>query len=493
MMKHVSSINWRYHHLVSLSNGMAGKAGMTGVAGMMGTTGMLVSFSKTTSMASSKVTSTNVASSASFSTNTTSSALFSTNTTSSALFSTNTTSSALFSTNTTSSTSSTSKYSSSHENAVKGLKGRNLLRIDDYSHDELLGILAFANDLKRIYKREGEGEDIKRNGGDTKRNLSPLLKKSVAMIFQKRSTRTRVSTETGMSLLGGHSLFLSSEDIQLGKGESIRDTATVLSRFNSLILARVFGHEVVSELAKYSTVPVINALSSMHHPLQILADFMTLQEHFGDKLCSPSTEGSSLSNGTSNISSSEASSNIPTIKKNSSNIPLTLGWVGDGNNVSHDIILGAPILGMNVKLSSPLGYEPQKEIIEKGLKHAEEYSLKYPNKLKPIIKLVNNPEEAANDSDVIFTDTWVSMGQERDALKRKNAFQGYQVTMELANKSKARENWRFMHCLPRHQEEVSDDVFYSNERSLVWDEAENRMWTVMAVMCAMSGVSRVYE
>lgn len=346
-------------------------------------------------------------------------------------------------------------YTDEHERAVQKLKGRSLLRIDDYDRKELQGILAFARDIKRLYKEMDTLSPEERQRVE----FSPMAKKTIGMIFQKRSTRTRVSTETGMYLLGGHSLFLSSEDIQLGKGESIRDSATVLSRFNSLILARVFGHEVIEEFAKYSTVPVINALSSMHHPLQILADFMTLQEQFGVEL--QSDQGG----------------------------PLTLGWVGDGNNVSHDIILGAPLLGMNVQFSAPLGYEAAKDVVKKGLINADKFAESLPNKPKPKILLMKGPNDAVRGADVIITDTWVSMGQERDALKRKEAFKGYQVTLDLANQ--ARPNWKFMHCLPRHKEEVSDDVFYSKQRSVVWDEAENRMWTVMAVMCSMLGITRI--
>ncbi len=346
-------------------------------------------------------------------------------------------------------------YNDEHERAVQKLKGRSLLRIDDYDRKELQGILAFARDIKRLYKEMDTLSPDERQ----RIEFSPMAKKTIGMIFQKRSTRTRVSTETGMYLLGGHSLFLSSEDIQLGKGESIRDSATVLSRFNSLILARVFGHEVIEEFAKYSTVPVINALSSMHHPLQILADFMTLQEQFGVEL--QSDQGG----------------------------PLTLGWVGDGNNVSHDIILGAPLLGMNVQFSAPLGYEAAKDVVKKGLINADKFAEGVPNKPKPKILLMKGPNDAIRGADVIITDTWVSMGQERDALKRKEAFKGYQVTLDLANQ--ARPNWKFMHCLPRHKEEVSDDVFYSKQRSIVWDEAENRMWTVMAVMCSMLGITRI--
>jgi len=311
-----------------------------------------------------------------------------------------------------------------------GLKGRHLQRIDNYSSDEFKAMLEYSRRLKKLAKEGGLSDSL-------------MSQKSVAMIFQKRSTRTRVSTETGMSLMGGHALFLSSDDIQLGKNESIQDTACVLARFNSIILARVFGHSTIEDLCKYSKAPVVNALSDMHHPLQILADFMTLQEHFGSNLHG---------------------------KK--------LVWVGDGNNVLHDIMLGAPLLGMDIAIATPKGYEPDAAIIADTQRLAEQHGTR--------ITMHNKPEEALVSADVVITDTWVSMGQEEEAKKRIRDFEGYQVTMDLVNRSGAKPGWRFLHCLPRHNEEVDDEVFYS-ERSIVFDEAENRMYTVMAVMSTMLG------
>tara|TARA_B110000305_G_scaffold237112_1_gene299748 strand:+ start:490 stop:1266 length:777 start_codon:yes stop_codon:yes gene_type:complete len=199
-------------------------------------------------------------------------------------------------------------------------KGRNMMHIDDFSTVELNHMLNLAANLKHVYKHDTTP------GPKPK----PLDSKSIASIFQKRSTRTRVSTETGAFLLGGHSLFLGPTDIQLGVNESMRDTANVLSNFNSVILARVFGHESVLELGKHSKVPVINALSDMHHPLQTLADLLTLEEHFGSR---EALRGKSVA------------------------------WVGDGNNVLHDLMLGAAKLGMNVRIATPKGYEPNEEII----------------------------------------------------------------------------------------------------------------------------------
>ena len=263
----------------------------------------------------------------------------------------------------------------------------------------------------------------------------------MSMIFQKRSTRTRVSTETGMALLGGHALFLGPSDIQLGVNETMRDTSNVLARFNDVILARVFGHEDVVELGKYSSAPVINALSDMHHPLQTLADLMTLQEHFGKDLSGK-----------------------------------TVSWAGDGNNVLHDLMLGSAILGMNVRIATPVGYEPNAGILQqtKDLAAASGAS----------VMTTTDPVEAVTGADVVVTDTWVSMGQEEEYQKRVKEFEGYQVNSKLM--SQANEGAVFLHCLPRHPEEVADEVFYS-DASLVFPEAENRMWTVMSVMAAQLG------
>lgn len=269
----------------------------------------------------------------------------------------------------------------------------------------------------------------------------PLTGRSMSMIFQKRSTRTRVSTETGMAMLGGHSLFLGPSDIQLGVNESMRDTAEVLCRFNDIVLARVFGHDDVVELAKYSRVPVINALSDMHHPLQTLADLMVLQEHFGKDLSDK-----------------------------------TLAWVGDGNNVLHDLMLGSAILGMNVNIATPTGYEPDGGILAKTRQLAASSGA--------VISETTVAVEAVKGSDVVVTDTWVSMGQEDEYAKRVAEFDGYQVNAELMKL--ADPGAVFLHCLPRHPEEVTDEVIYSDQ-SLVFPEAENRMWTVMAVAAAQLG------
>jgi ornithine carbamoyltransferase len=299
------------------------------------------------------------------------------------------------------------------------------------SNDELNGLLQLSHDYKKTYQ-----------AADKRSAPKPLTGDSVSMIFQKRSTRTRVSTETGMYLLGGHALFLGPQDIQLGVNESMKDTALVLSRFNSIILARVFAHADIQELAQHATVPVINALSDRHHPLQTLADLMALQQHFGMDL-----KGK------------------------------TVAWVGDGNNVLHDLMYGATKLGMNLRIATPDGYEPNPDVIRIT------NGLITENGTLPM-HTTTDASEAVKGADVVVTDTWVSMGQEDEYAKRVAEFEGYQVNADLM--SKANPGAVFLHCLPRHPEEVSDEVFYS-DASLIFPEAENRMWTVMAVMAAQLG------
>ena len=298
---------------------------------------------------------------------------------------------------------------------------RDFLTLKDYSKDEIIKILELSQQYKEKFKKMESDE--------------PLKHKTLAMIFQKRSTRTRVSTETAMHFLGGHALFLGMSDIQLGKNETLKDTALVLSRFNQAILARVYDHSDVEELARHATVPVINALSDKYHPMQILADLLTIKEHFG-KL-----EG------------------------------LTLAWVGDGNNVCHSLMIGTQKVGMNMKIATPKGYEPASDVIEYAKTLAEQNNT--------TLFLTNDPKEAVKGADIIVTDTWISMGQDEEREQRLKAFQGYQVTFELAKE--ANPNWKFMHCLPRKPHEVDDEVFYS-ERSIVFDEAENRLHTAMGLL-----------
>lgn len=317
--------------------------------------------------------------------------------------------------------------------ALAGFAGKDFISIDRLTNDELRGLLDLAKRYRDTY---GKGASVVPTAA-----AKPLTGQSVSMLFQKRSTRTRVSTETGMGLLGGQSLFLGPSDIQLGVNESMRDTALVLSRFNSLVLARVFAHDDILELSKHATVPVINALSDLHHPLQTLADLMALEDHFGD------VRGKSLA------------------------------WVGDGNNVLHDLMLGGAKLGMNIRIATPSGYEADAGVLETTQQLAVENGTEE-------VFLTKVAAAAVQGSDVVVTDTWVSMGQEEEYEKRVNEFDGYQVNASLMKQ--ANPGAVFLHCLPRHPEEVSDEVFYS-EQSLVFPEAENRMWTVMAVMAAQLG------
>mmetsp|Transcript_19327 Transcript_19327/g.28571 ORF Transcript_19327/g.28571 Transcript_19327/m.28571 type:complete len:322 (+) Transcript_19327:26-991(+) len=315
---------------------------------------------------------------------------------------------------------------------IPNLKGRSLLQINDLSQDELLGLIDKSIEIKRLFKSEDEAT-IK---------SQPLLGKSLAMIFQKRSTRTRVSTETGIGLLGGRALFLGPSDIQLGVNESLKDTAKVLGNYNSIILARVFSHEDVTTLKNEANVPVINALSDMHHPLQALADLTTLIENFGSK----DLKGKAIA------------------------------WVGDGNNVLHDLMLGCAMLGINLRISCPKKYLPNEDLIN--------LASSIGSKQDSTVFLCDDPEICVEGCIAIFTDTWISMGQEAEAKERIVAFEGYQVTSSLM--AKASPECIFMHCLPRHNEEVTDEVFYG-DKSVVFQEAENRMWTVMAVMLSLLG------
>lgn len=320
---------------------------------------------------------------------------------------------------------------------LDGLKGRSLMRTDDYSVEEFHEVLALSHRIKEAHKRDKLVHGLFN---------APLMGKSISMIFQKRSTRTRVSTETGAALLGMHPMFLGSEDVQLGVNESLRDSAIVLSRYNSLILARVFGHEVVTELAKWSSVPVINALSNLHHPLQALADIMTLREAL----------------------------------KTDDLTGKTIAWVGDGNNVFNDLMLAGVMSGCHIRIATPGGeHVPSSAIVDSALKICK-------TRGKGSVSIYTDPVEGLKGADCIVTDTWVSMGQEAQKQARLAKFANYKITMDLIKKAGVNENWKFMHCLPRHVDEVSDEVFYS-PNSIVFDEAENRMYTVMAVMLTMLG------
>lgn len=279
-----------------------------------------------------------------------------------------------------------------------------------------------------------------------------LVGKTVALIFSKRSTRTRVSTEAAVAAMGGHPMFLGRDDIQLGVNESLYDTSVVISSMVSAIVARVGSHSEAAELAQHSKVPVINALSDLYHPMQTIADFLTIHEAFSSRR-------------TSN-EAAKASLGLEGLK---------IAWVGDANNVLYDLAIGAAKLGVNVAVATPTGYGIPNEI-----RHVIQQAGKGVNSAG-ILSESNVPEEAVKGADIVVTDTWVSMGQEEEKARRLKDFEGFQVTEELLERGGAKAGWKFMHCLPRHPQEVTNEVFYG-PRSLVFQEAENRLWAATATL-----------
>jgi ornithine carbamoyltransferase len=247
-------------------------------------------------------------------------------------------------------------------------------------------------------------------------------------------------------------MFLGKDDIQLGVNESLYDTSVVISSMTSCMVARVGPHSDVADLAKHSSVPVINALSNDYHPLQTIADFLTIHEAFP--------------------SSSHASSSSPTLGLEG----LKIAWIGDSNNVLFDLAIGALKLGVDISVASPEGFTIPPAMLS-IIQSSTEGGVLSPGKLTQ----TSIPEEAIRNADILVTDTWVSMGQEEESAKRLKAFSGYQITNELAKRGGAKEDWKFMHCLPRHPEEVADEVFYS-PRSLVFPEAENRLWAAISAL-----------
>lgn len=305
------------------------------------------------------------------------------------------------------------------------LKGRHLLTLADYTKEEILQIINDAIKLKGMQKK-----------GVTHHYLKG---KSLAMIFEKLSTRTRVSFEVGMNQLGGHALFLGKDDLQMGRGETVEDTAKVLSRFVDGIMIRAYSHDSVVELANNSNVPVINGLTDDYHPCQVLADLMTLFEAKG------TLEGKKLA------------------------------YVGDGNNMTHSLMIGCAKTGVHCSIAAPKGYEPKQSIVEKAQEFAKESGAK--------IEVTNDPKEAVNGADAVYTDVWTSMGWEEEQEQRLKAFADFQVNNELM--AEADPEAVFLHCLPAHRgEEVSAEVI-DGPQSLVFDEAENRLHVQKALMVAL--------
>ncbi len=296
-----------------------------------------------------------------------------------------------------------------------------LISLSDLDKSEIINILSLAEKLKDERKR-GVFKDYLKN-------------RSLAMIFELPSTRTRVSFEVAMSDMGGRALYLGWNDLQLGRGETIADTARVLSRYVSAIMARVRNHETIVELAKNSDVSVINGLSNLEHPCQILADLLTIKEKKG--------------------------------------LNVKLAWVGDGNNVCNSMILASAILGFEMSVATPKGFEPD----EKILKMAKE--------IGDVPELLNNPFDAVSEADVIYTDVWASMGQEAEREERLKAFREFQVNSKMVEKAK--DDVMVMHCLPAHRgEEITDDVI-DGKHSVVFDQAENRLHAQKAILLRLIG------
>jgi ornithine carbamoyltransferase len=295
---------------------------------------------------------------------------------------------------------------------------KDFISILDISKAELEGILAEAEKLKR-QKKAGVPHAL-------------LAGKTLAMIFEKASTRTHISFEVGMNELGGHALFLNARDMQIWRGEEIRDTARAASRYVSAIMIRAYKHSTIEEFAKYATIPVINGLSDLEHPCQLLADIMTMKEHFN------------------------------------SIRDLKVAWVGDGNNVCNSLILSTVLTGYDVTVATPEGYEPDGAVVKKA------------RSLGGHVTLVRKPEEAVKDADVIVTDTWISMGDDKERDVRMQVFKEYTVDTTLLHL--ASPDARVLHCLPAHRgQEISDEVMEGGQ-SLVWDEAENRLHAQKALL-----------
>ena len=300
---------------------------------------------------------------------------------------------------------------------------KDLLSILDLSREELRAILDDADNLKML-RREGRPHEF-------------LSGKALALVFEKASTRTRISFEVGMAELGGHALFLNPQDLQIGRGEEIRDTARVMSRYVSGMMIRAYKHSTIEEFARNSSVPVINGLSDIEHPCQILADIMTIREHFG------SIED------------------------------LRVTWVGDGNNVCNSLVLASAIAGFAITVVSPERYRVSEAVVKRAIAEGG------------TVTLLKSPAEAVKDAHVVVTDTWISMGEESERDARIRAFKGFTVDTPLMKR--ADPNAIFLHCLPAHRgREVTEEVI-EGPQSVVFDEAENRLHAQKAVLVRKMG------
>lgn len=302
------------------------------------------------------------------------------------------------------------------------LKGRDFLQLADFTREEILALLDLAHEMKA-----------------NRDHPKHLAGQKIALIFQKSSTRTRVSFETGVVDLGAHPLFLSSNDLQLGRGETIYDTAKVMSRYVDAIMIRANSHAEVLELAKEADIPVINGLTDLYHPCQIMADLMTIQEQKGE------LKG------------------------------LKFAYIGDGNNVAQSLMVGGAKVGMDVHVACPAGYEPNPEITKLAQTFAQEIGSE--------IVVTNDPVAAVRDADIVCTDTWISMGQEAEQAERLAKFQGFQVDSDLVAHAKA--DYIFMHCLPAYRGKEMTAEIIDGPHSVVFDEAENRLHAQKAVMAVI--------
>lgn len=300
---------------------------------------------------------------------------------------------------------------------------KHLLKLLDLSKEEILDILNLADQLKYENKNGIEHHILKG--------------KTLGMIFQKSSTRTRVSFETGMYQLGGQALFLSNRDLQIGRGEPVQDTARVLSRYLDGIMIRTFEQKEVEDLAKYGSIPVINGLTDFCHPCQVLADLMTIREFKGR------FEG------------------------------LKMCYIGDGNNMANSLIVGGLKVGMEVSIACPKDYQPAAEVLEFAKGYGDKFSM------------TDVPLEAAKDADVLFTDVWTSMGEEAETEKRKIAFKGYQINDDIMAVAKA--DAMVQHCLPAHREEEITEKVFEAHANEIFEEAENRLHAQKAVMVKVMG------